>query len=308
MLVLGGMEWPRSCLPNVQAYTHSFELTSGIFGDISPGVFLGPAGNLKLPIPYTNGIRITATADPGAPGDLNHVFANVAYQTRLPQSWNANLRLFAKRSGQTLPAAASTSHHVKLTSPTNLNRVSGTLFSAGLVGRSLTAGEISVNDMLVLEFIDTNNVRVSSKDTQGAILNQNYSGPDSMPHHEFLNIPSGAGYLAMIVGGFHNVLDVAVLLEGNIRMWLDQNTDEPDIQWTSGEDFANGAWFFDQPNQSDEGGIICKELVNNWDLSFYKSLYHWPIPFQNGIRATVPQYSTFASTQFNWTTFYYLKV
>jgi hypothetical protein len=152
---------------------------------------------------------------------------------------------------------------------------------------------------------------VSSKDTQGALLNVNSQGGGAghFAHHTFLNRPAGeSGWLAMIVAGLSDTIgDHAILLEGNPRIWLDGNLGEPDLQWTSVEDFANGAYYFEQRNIGEEGGVTAKDDTN-YEVAAYKVFHKWPIPYANGIRASVPQYSMVGPAIYNWTTFYYKRM
>ena len=304
LLTLLAMEYPRSSLKDLVASTPAFEITAGMYMSASPSVVRGVAGNFRLPIPYTDGIEISVVAP--ATADVQQLYANVVHQDTLPRCWNSRLRLCVDRSVATIPAG-STIGSVTLTDSTHAQAVSGT-FPENIVGRVLICPSICSGDMLVLERLDATHVVVSAKDTKHAILNT----PDVYAYHAachtFLNRPAGeSGWLAMIVGAQSNSADVNFLFEGNPRLFLDQHA-EADLEWTAVEDFANGAYYFEQPRQGEEGGIISLNTSTFKETSFYKVFHRWPIPYRDGVKGTVPQYSDVVQSSFTWTTFYYKQM
>ena len=111
----------------------------------------------------------------------------------------------------------------------------------------------------------------------------------------------------MVTAGVKNLGgDADFVFEGNVRYFLNQEV-EPALVWSSVEDWAMGSYYFEQANRVEEGGIMAKDLSGTTRWSVYKIHYKHPVRFANGFRATVPQYSTFDSTTFNWTSFYFLE-
>ena len=304
LLTLIGMENARSSLQDLFVSSPAFEIMAGIFRSAFPGTKFGPAGNFRLPIPYGNGIEISVVAPLNT--DEQAIFFNIVHQNRLPTSWNNNLRLRADRSNETIVAALTGLPTFKITDATHIIS-NGPSFPSNIAGRCIVADTICTSDMLVLERTDATHLVISAKDTVNALLNVNSDvGAFHGAQHTFLNRPAGeAGYLAMIVGGMKNTIgDVDILFEANPRIFLDQHA-EQDLEWTSVEDFANGAYYFEQPNHGEEGGVTAHDPSVNGESCIYKVFMKWPIRYRNGVKASVPQYSTAGSSSYNWTTFYY---
>ena len=307
LFALGGMEYVRSAIKDlIGVSTPAFELGCTPISSLSTD-FLGSNGNFRLPLPYTNGIEISVVAP--ATTDIQSVFFNVVYQDTLPGSWNAGLRLFADRSDEAVPAATNLPLNFKLTDATHAVVQGAGTWPANIAGRVIIPTNISTSDWLVLARTDNTHIVVSSLDTAGVALNT----PDTGIHaaqHTFLNRPGGeAGYLAMIVGGYAQPdSDIDLLDEGNPRLWLDGNTGEPDLEWTSTEDFAMGCFNFEQKGHGEEGGVTCLDRSVNYEKTFYRVFSRYPIPYGNGIVGRVPQYTALGASTYRWTTFYYKQM
>lgn len=302
LFVLAGMEHHDFALPDLFASTPAFELTSGPHRGEAPwAVIFGSSGNWRLPLPYTNGIKIDIVSVGSTA--LNTVFCNTMYQDELPACWNKAFRLRASRSNETI-AAASVLGQAKLTDLTHALAISPTTWPSNVVGRSLIMEGVSYNDLYVVERVSPTVARISSRDTDHALLNERVV-VSLHPNHTFLSLPAGtSGYLAMVVGGVANEGDANFVFEGNVRFFLN-GEEEPSLEWSSVEDFANGSYYFEQANQAEEGGIMAHDVSGGSKWSIYKVFSKSPVKFSDGIRCTVPQYSQFAPTTFNWTTFYY---
>jgi len=309
LFTLGAMEYPRSVIHGASVSTPAFELGCGPYNDnpAFAGAALGSCGNFRLPMPFTNGIEISVVAP--ANTDLQSVFFNVLYEDALGTAWNRNLRLCADRSSETVPAGSTIPFAFKLTDATHLLVTSGTL-PANIAGRVIVADTFSVHDMLVLTRTDATHAIVSSLDTDGAPINTINGAGFHAAVHRFLDRPAGeVGYIALVVGGYANPsADIDILDEGNVRFWIDQTnvaTREPDLEWTSIEDFATCCFNYEQQSWGEEGGIVSRDVVTNYEKSIYRCFYRTPIGYTNGVRGIVPQYSTIGSSDYRWTTFYY---
>lgn len=305
LLALCGLEYPDAAPVDLEISTPCFELTSGPKCSATPSIISGTSGNLRLPIPFTNGIEISIVAP--ATADLQALWANVVWQDGLPSCWNGNLRFMASRSNQTL-TGASAAGSVRLTDTTHAQRASGS-FPAGVVaGTVLQLPDLTTSDILVLQRVDNTHLVVAARDTVGAILNTYDAGAVFSPCHEFLNRAAGEkGWLAAIVGG-HAVPtgDVDQQFEANPRIFLDGST-EPDLEWTSIEDFANGSFFFSQDSRGNEGGVSSHDPITLMQAAIFKSFYKWPIRYTNGVRGTIPVWQA-AATTLRWTTLFYVEV
>lgn len=302
LFVLAGMEHHEFALPDLFYSTPAFELTSGPHLGPSPwAIKFGSSGNFRLPIPFTNGLKIDVVS--GSPTVRNVIFTNILWQDSLPTCWNRNLRLLATRSNQTLtPGGLITT--AQLLTGNVISRATGS-WPADIVGKSIILEGLSLNDLLITERTSATLLKASSRDMAHAVLNTPMSAT-LHSHHQFLSLAGGtAGYVAVIVGGVDCESDADLLFEGNVRLFLGTET-EPSLEWSSVEDFAMGSYYFEQMNQSEEGGLTARDPLNKW--SIYRVFHKTPIRFTSGIRGTVPQYSQFGPATFNWTTFYYLEV
>jgi hypothetical protein len=302
LLTLLAMEYPEGSIADVFASNQIFEITTALFKASAPTTPGAIAGSFRLPIPYTNGIEISVVAP--ASTDKCTIFANVLYQDSLPSAWNSNLRFFADRSNASVTARVDSSIALKMTDPTHAEATLGT-FPSDIVGKSVLLVSLANTDMLVLERTDSTHVVVSAKDTVGVILNTVESDIIHATMHPFLSRPAGeAGWIAGIVAAFNAD---PYFFEGNPRLFLDGAT-EADLTWTSVEDFAHGAFYFDQKRQGDEGGVISSHSDGlRW--STYKSFYKSPVRYANGVVGKVPNFAAQPTpATLRWTTFYYKEI
>ena len=319
LMTCAGLEYPLSACLDMEIHTPCFELTAGprLSSDLANQQPL--AGNLRLPIPFTNGIEISVVLAAGS--NPNAVYGNVAWQNVLPDSWNQNLRLMAMRSNEVVTAAyALPSQACQLTDSTHVVKTGGGTFNAGIVAGTLLIPDDGfgiTTDMLVLERTDSTHLVVSAKDTVGAVLGAPHLVGFS-PAHTFLTRPAGErGWIAAIVGacgqGSGGAIDSQ--FEADPRIFLGKTgfeplDGEPDLTWTSTEDFANGCYYFVQKSRGEEGGISSHgpDLASpRQEFCVYKSFYKWPVRYVNGVRGTIPSYTTYATT-FHWTTLFYAEV
>lgn len=297
LATLVAMEYPRSSRPLMTASTPAFELSASPY-TTEGGAPGGWAGHFRLPIPFTDGIEISVVA----PGNTNRhaIYSNIVYQEGLPPCWNARLRLFADRTVGTAPASVSLGT-ARLADATHLEMVSGTL-PADIEGCAISA-TFCINDIHVLSRTDATHAVVSSRDTALATL-MSTGGVTQLYQRTFLNRPAGeAGWLAMVVAACANAGEAEIIMEGNVRLLLDQHA-EAELTWTSVEDFVNGAFYFTQQNRVEDGGVMSLNL-DNGEWSFYKVLSRFPVRYADGVRGLVPNYSEGLATEYRWTTFHY---
>jgi hypothetical protein len=306
LLTLGGFEYMDSAIADRQISTQCFE-SSSPKSSVYPEHFY--SGNLRLPIPYTNGIEISLVTTDAASHDL---YCNVAWQNTLPSCWNRDLRLMASRSDETISGNIG-AFACELTGATSVVKTGGGTFPAGVV-----AGTVLISpamnplfDMLVVSRTNDTTLVVSSQDTR-SIINQGRQGSDVMsysPTHTFLSRAAGErGWIAAVIAGCTQGVGggIQAQFEADPRFILDGDS-EPSLTWTSIEDCFNGSYYFSQTSFGEEGGISSFDPVTNQEFCVYKSFYKWPIRYVNGVRGIVPVWLDFPTT-FNWTTLFYVQI
>lgn len=296
-------EYPASVADSVVYSLPACELTTPLkyLGGIYYAAF-----NIRLPIPFTNGIEIYFTTPAGS----NHTFLwmNAIYEDGLiGEAWP---RLKIERSLATLTTAldgGSFGTTVSLTDPTHVN-VIGEPAPVDIAGHSFSAGWTNTSDLYVIQRINDHTLLVPSTDTGGM--------PFGVPgywsyykNHVFLNRPAGeAGMVVFLgVGGKSASGTVKTIFEGNPRFFIDQNP-ESTLSWTSLEDMFNSAFYFDVPpakdNRSQEGGLIGIDDVTDRSFNIYKDLTHHPIYYRDGIVGKFPNW-LHVSADSAWTVWYY---
>lgn len=300
LLDLCSMYHSPQALTDILATNDIFEICTSPNQSAFPGVYKDIAFNLRLPIPFTNGIEIGVVA-PSGPA-IHTLFANTLYQDELPECWNRNLRLLAAQSNESMAAAISPGPDWKLESATSGVMVTGT-FPANIVGRVINVTSMANTDYVVLARPDSTHVTLDPRETVGALINVQ----EQLQHgamHTFLNVPAGvAGYIAALHGS-HFGDDT--FFEGNVRFYLDGEA-SPSLRWTSVEDMMHGSFYFYHPNQSNEGGIICHD-INTGHASYYKNFFNEPVRFRNGIQGKVPHAYPNGGNQLHWMTLYYREI
>ena len=245
---------------------------------------------LTFQIPYTNGIHIWLSAINGAGGAF---WNNVYYQDSLPACWNRNYRFMAVRSDENVaaPTAGAGTISISGTSVTG----SGTNFTSSDIGKYLVVGII---DALIVSVTDTTHLTLGS--------NESITGTGVAykitPGHTWISRPAGKqGYLASVVVGLDGA--DSAMLETNPRINLDQDSTKDSIIWTGTEDFLSCAFYFEQLQMNNLGGVVSWNDTT-YKLSAYACFADMPINYTNGITGRFPMVSTNAC-QCNWTSCYY---
>ncbi len=267
-----------------------------------PSGKLGSSFTLRYPIPYTNGIAVYLTANASA---VSHQWwSNIFYQDSLASCWNSNLRFFASRSNENVAASATKAGTVSLTAG------SGTVVGNGSTNflQSWVSQMLEVNgerdDLQILSIEDTHNLTVRASEVKDTVNNQTFNL--AAPHTFFTRAAGKRGWIASTNAYFHPANVDTYYLEGNTRIFVDQET-SPSLTWSGVEDYGGSSFYFETNFQDDTGGIISYEDVSTGNVDFYRLFWDHPIRYVNGVTGQLPNLGGEITTM-NWTTVYYEEV
>lgn len=290
-------------LPNVSFNTPLFSIDSPGISQFAGGGATSTKNlqfTLRYPIPYTNGINIYLSTS-GTTDNL--LWTNVAYQDSLANSWNQNLRFFATRSNEAIPAGTAPSGTIKISS-TGAVTGSGTSFTQSYVGKFFNNVDDADRE---LEIVSVTNSTTAQVDPAGVanIDHAHFSGFTLDPGHTFLTRAAGkSGWVVTVFGGMAPTTVDFGYLEGNVRFRVNQET-YVSLEWTGTEDFFNGCFYFQYKRFQDfHGGPVCWDYGVTDKVTAYREFYDHPIRYTNGITGIWPNLSG-DIIQANWTTIYY---
>ena len=251
---------------------------------------------LRYPIPYSNGVIITASTS----SQTFTVWSNVMYQTSLPSCWNRNLRFKVYDANDKLAACVQqTGTITKADGSTTITGV-GTTFT-GLNGKYIQNNDGV--DYYVVSVTDANHAVSSLSDANSVSFSGDFYLEDTF---DWLTIAAGKkGYIAAVVGSFQNYdSNDFSFFESNPRIFLNGETN-PSISFSGTEDMFNRTWYFTVKTTDNESGVV--GFYNNASAAatVYRLFNKCPIRFTNGAKGQVSNSSYSDTVFYTWTVVYY---